>query len=115
MSTLVAAAAVPAPPEPSGLSLEGLVVEVTRAGQRASAVTGLSLEVAAGESVGLVGESGCGKSLTLRAVTGLLPTGSSVVGGTVTTGPGGRTGMVFQEPRAHSARPGASGTSSPKG
>ena len=31
------------------------------------------LEVAPGEAMGLVGESGCGKSMTLRAILGLLP------------------------------------------
>jgi peptide/nickel transport system ATP-binding protein len=38
-----------------------------------SAVAGLSLQVDAGEIVGLVGESGCGKSVTSLAVMGLLP------------------------------------------
>src|SRR5438093_11688497 len=37
------------------------------------AVNGVSLDVGRGEIVGLVGESGCGKSVTARSVLGLLP------------------------------------------
>jgi oligopeptide/dipeptide ABC transporter ATP-binding protein len=36
-------------------------------------VSGVSLHVRRGEALGIVGESGCGKSLTLRAIAGLLP------------------------------------------
>jgi oligopeptide/dipeptide ABC transporter ATP-binding protein len=36
----------------------------------------VSLEIAAGEALGLVGESGSGKSMTARAVTGMLPAGA---------------------------------------
>ncbi len=59
-------------------------------------VDGVSLDVGAGEAVGIVGESGSGKSLTLRAVLGLLPSGVRRVGGEVAVG--GRTAMVFQDP-----------------
>jgi ABC-type dipeptide/oligopeptide/nickel transport system ATPase component len=44
---------------------------------------GVSLQVAAGETVGIVGETGSGKSMTLRAVMGLLPPRGHVTSGTV--------------------------------
>src|SRR3984957_20996226 len=47
------------------------------------AVDGVSLEVPAGEAVGLVGESGSGKSMTLRAIMGLLPPEASITAGQV--------------------------------
>jgi ABC-type dipeptide/oligopeptide/nickel transport system ATPase component/ABC-type dipeptide/oligopeptide/nickel transport system permease subunit len=47
-------------------------------------VNGVSLQIRAGEVVGLVGESGSGKTQTAFAILGLLAPGAQIVGGTVT-------------------------------
>ena len=46
-------------------------------------VTGVSFALAPGAVLGLVGESGCGKTMTARALLGLLPEGVAVTGGSV--------------------------------
>jgi oligopeptide/dipeptide ABC transporter ATP-binding protein len=76
-------------------------------------VNGAVLHADRAEVVGVVGESGSGKSLTLRAITGLLPRGGTVSGGevrvagtdVVAASPaelrrlrGETVGMIFQEP-----------------
>ncbi len=76
-------------------------------------VDGVTLEVGEGELVGLVGESGCGKTLTALALLRLVPEPGRVVAGSVfvagtdlaTAGErelsalrGGTVGFVFQEP-----------------
>src|SRR5262245_19544010 len=65
------------------LDVADLSVLFGRRGQRTiRAVDGVSFTVDAGEVIGLVGESGCGKSVTSLAIMGLLPGGSGVrVGG----------------------------------
>jgi peptide/nickel transport system ATP-binding protein len=56
------------------LDVQDLSVTFARRGQRTvHAVDGVSFNVDAGEVVGLVGESGCGKSVTSLALMGLLP------------------------------------------
>ncbi|MBM4016662.1 MAG: ABC transporter ATP-binding protein, partial [Planctomycetes bacterium] len=65
------------------LEVAGLTVEFRRGAQATRVVDGVDLTIAPGESVGLVGESGCGKSATVAALVRLLPPGGSVAGGTV--------------------------------
>jgi len=80
----------------------------------ARAVDGVSFEIAAGQTVGLIGESGCGKSVTAMSITGLIDppgriqpgssiryAGQELVGAeeeTLRRIRGDKIGMVFQEP-----------------
>jgi len=64
------------------LRVEGLVVEfpLGNTGLRVNAVSGISFDVMKGETLGLVGESGCGKSTTGRAIMQLPhPTRGSII------------------------------------
>jgi peptide/nickel transport system ATP-binding protein len=66
------------------LEVEELGVTFTRRGEQGTrAVDGVSFAVAPGETIGLVGESGCGKSVTSLAVMGLLPKRNVQVTGSV--------------------------------
>jgi len=91
------------------LSVEDLVVEFSvGGGQKVHAVSGVSFDIAEGETLGLVGESGCGKSTTGRALMQVpRPTGGSVrLRGTELTGLKGEAlrqtrtqlQMIFQDP-----------------
>ncbi len=69
------------PADETLLRIEDLVVEfpIGRAGLKVNAVSKVSLDVKDGETLGLVGESGCGKSTTGRAVMQLVhPTSGQV-------------------------------------
>ncbi|MET0773805.1 MAG: ABC transporter ATP-binding protein [Candidatus Limnocylindrales bacterium] len=66
------------------LEVRDLAVEFTLGdGRVARAVDGISFDVDAGEAVGLVGESGCGKTTTALAITRLLPANGRIAGGSV--------------------------------
>jgi oligopeptide/dipeptide ABC transporter ATP-binding protein len=95
------------------LEIRDLAVHFPTAEGALRAVDGVSFDVARGESLGLVGESGCGKSVTALAVLGLVPPPGQIVAGQIrfegqdlrSMAPaeqrarrGHRIGMVFQEP-----------------
>lgn len=61
------------------LEVKDVTVEYVTQGQRFDAVLGITLDIAEGETLGLVGESGCGKSTISRAIIQLpSPTSGSV-------------------------------------
>jgi peptide/nickel transport system ATP-binding protein len=95
------------------LSVEQLNVSVQTADGWCPIVRDLSIEVTAGETLCLVGESGCGKSLTALAIMRLLPRGARIDGGHIRLGGvdlaaldepalrnmrGRDLAMIFQEP-----------------
>ncbi|MDT0203928.1 ABC transporter ATP-binding protein [Nocardioides sp. AE5] len=95
------------------LSVEGLRLDLLGSPGQPGLVDDVSFEVRAGETVALIGESGCGKSITALAILGLLPAVVAVSAGTVliagekTTGAkarrlaalrGSSVGTVFQDP-----------------
>lgn len=102
-----AAPAAPGPDRPA-LALRDATVEFSSGRRVFRALDGVSLEVGAGEVVGLVGESGSGKSTLGKAAVGLvkLTAGSVALAGTDITAlsqrglrePRKRVGVVFQDP-----------------
>ena len=69
------------------LSVRDLRVTFTRQGEKPFiAVDGVSFDVRPGQTVGLVGESGCGKSVTALAIMGLLPRRGNTVEGEASYG-----------------------------
>jgi oligopeptide/dipeptide ABC transporter ATP-binding protein len=98
------------------LEIKNLQLDFVTDGQAARAVDGVSLHVDAGETVCLVGESGCGKSVTAQSIARLVPTPPAryVAGEILLNGRdalkmsqrelqairGGVVSYVFQEPSA---------------
>lgn len=113
----------PAVAAPPVLSVRGLGVRFRmRGGRHIAAVTDATFDLAVGECLALVGESGCGKSVLASALLGLLPgnaqtTGSALLAGPAPAAPtdllaadertlartvrGRRIGLVPQSPAAH--------------
>ncbi len=67
------------PPDETLLRVENLVVEFPSKRGKVNAVSNISLDVKSGETLGLVGESGCGKSTTGKAIMQLPPPTSGKV------------------------------------
>ncbi len=96
------------------LEVENLKVEFDTYGGTVQAVRGVSFSVDAGETLAIVGESGCGKSVTVQSIMGLIPMppgritsgtaklrGVDIIGRKVFNGEdirGGQVGMIFQDP-----------------
>jgi peptide/nickel transport system permease protein len=76
-----AATSQPRPPSASMLSVRGLTVAFAAGGRDIPVIRDVSFDLAPGEALGIVGESGCGKTITTRALLGLLPDGGRVTAG----------------------------------
>jgi oligopeptide/dipeptide ABC transporter ATP-binding protein len=95
------------------LSVENLEVRFWTRRGTVHAVNGITFDIAAGETLGIVGESGCGKSVTSLALMGILPRAGEVTNGTAMFGGrdllslsdsqlrkirGREIAMIFQDP-----------------
>ena len=95
------------------LSVEGLQVEFWTSRGTVFAVNGISFDIAPGETLGIVGESGCGKSVTALALLGILSRAGRVSAGSalfegrdllklgdeeLRSVRGREIGMIFQDP-----------------
>ncbi|MGE0417705.1 MAG: ABC transporter ATP-binding protein [Acetobacteraceae bacterium] len=104
------------------LSVRDLAVEFQQPGGAVRALDSVSLDLRPGRVLGVVGESGCGKSVTARAILRILDRNGAITHGSVILDPGtgreidltslgaqsagmrdirgGRVGLIFQEPMA---------------
>jgi peptide/nickel transport system ATP-binding protein len=97
------------------LRIENLTTHLGDPAAPVRAVDGLDLEIQPGETFALLGESGCGKSMTALSILRLLPPAGRIVAGSVRLNDndllalpehamrkerGGRVGMIFQEPQS---------------
>jgi peptide/nickel transport system ATP-binding protein len=95
------------------LEVRGLRIEIPVPGGTTRPVRGVDFSVFAGETLAIVGESGCGKSLTSLAVMGLLPRAARLTAETIALHGqsllglseagwrklrGDRIAMIFQDP-----------------
>ncbi|MCB1670508.1 MAG: ABC transporter ATP-binding protein [Gammaproteobacteria bacterium] len=96
------------------LAVQDLAVEFATYGGTVQAVRGVSFDVEAGQTLAIVGESGCGKSVTVQSIMGLTPIppgrirsgsarlrGREILGQSMVDGReirGAEIGMIFQDP-----------------
>jgi oligopeptide/dipeptide ABC transporter ATP-binding protein len=99
---------------PELLQVENLQVEFDTYGGIVHAVRGVDFSINAGETLAIVGESGCGKSVTVQSMMGLIPmppgritsgtaklNGKNILGQNIIDGRdirGSQIGMIFQDP-----------------
>jgi peptide/nickel transport system ATP-binding protein len=95
------------------LEITDLRTEIQLKSSVVRAVDGVTLQVDEGETLGVVGESGCGKTMTALTIMQLLPNGGRIAGGSIKLGGreltelkpddmrkvrGDDIGMIFQDP-----------------
>jgi peptide/nickel transport system permease protein len=97
------------------LSVEHLTVSFLSAAGPMAVIEDVTFDIRPGETVGIVGESGCGKTMTAMAILGLLPGAGEITGGSIVFGGrdlhslterellrlrGQEIGLISQEPMA---------------
>ncbi len=107
--------ALPNRSETALLEVSDLLAAIGEGPAAVRPVDGISLRIARGETFALLGESGCGKSMTALSLLRLLPPGGRIVSGRAMLDGqdllslpeaalrevrGGRIGMIFQEPQS---------------
>ena len=98
---------------PSLLEIKDLITVFDTNRGRIKAVDGVSLSLQTGETLGIVGESGCGKTMLALSIMRLIPTNGSIINGTISFSGqdllklsseeirakrGSEIAMIFQEP-----------------
>ena len=98
------------------IEVQDLRIDLADGGSHVAAVEGVSFRIDRGETFGLVGESGCGKSITALALIGLLRRPLSIAAGAIRFEGreiqglsaaeqralrGNRIAMIFQDPLSH--------------
>src|ERR1700722_19822715 len=81
------------------LEIEDLSTHIKLTSSVVQAVGNVDMVIEPGETLGLVGESGCGKSMTGLSIMGLLPPGGSIVGGSIKLDAGELVGLAEAERR----------------
>jgi peptide/nickel transport system ATP-binding protein len=84
---------------PAALAVTNLSTHITLTRSVVEAVGNVDFQIDAGETLGLVGESGCGKSMTGLSVLGLLPGGGRIVEGSIRLGGRELVGLAEHELR----------------